>query len=325
MTRTLLTGGAGFIGSHVAESLLQNGHRLLIVDNLATGAKDNIPVGAEFVHADIADAEAMSEVGHRFAPQVIVHLAAQADVAASTKDPASDARVNVVGTLSLLQPAMTAQCRKFIFASSSVVYGEPAHQPVRERDPLRPISPYGASKLAGEHYVRVVCDLQQIPYTILRFGNVFGPRDPLSSHHVITCFVDALLSGQRPTIEWDGEQMKDYVYVADVASAVVAAIDYGDNEVCNIGSGAGVSVNDLYRLVCAATGSSTTPLYAPKRPGDVRQFIMDCTRAQQVLGWRATTLLDEALGATIEHKRSRSPWRAQEALTSYQQVQRTTV
>lgn len=306
MKRALVTGGAGFIGSHVTEALLRAGYQTLVLDNLVTGARENVPAGADFVPADITHVDAIADIARRFLPEVIVHLAAQTNVAASTADPAGDATVNLLGTLMLLRAAVSAGTRKFVFASSSTVYGDCTRQPVREDDPLCPISPYGVSKLAGEHYVRVVCESERLPYIILRFGNVFGPRDSVSSHHVITSFVDALLSRRRPTIEWDGKQTKDYVYVTDIAAAVVAAVDHGHNDVCNIGSGTGVSVKELFRLVCAATDSVATPLYSPQRPGDVRRFIMDCTRAQHLLGWCPTTPLVEALAATVEYSRARA-------------------
>jgi UDP-glucose 4-epimerase len=298
--RALVTGGAGFVGSHVTEALLQAGAEVVVLDNLASGSRDNLAAGAEFVLADITDTHAVTTLIRGLSSDVVVHLAAATEVAASMNDPAHDAVVNVVGTLSVLQAAMTNGCRKFVFASSSTVYGEPTRQPVHETDPLRPISPYGASKVAGEHYVRIVGELHRAPYTILRLGNVFGPRDTPRSHHVVTMFLDALVSGQRPAIDWDGEQTKDYVYVADVAAAVLRAIEHGDNDVFNVGSGTGTTVNEIFGLVCSVMDTRVTPEHRSRRAGDVRQVIMDCSKAHDVLGWRPDTPFEDGLRRTAE-------------------------
>jgi UDP-glucose 4-epimerase len=297
--RVLITGGAGFIGSHVAETLLRADCAVLVVDNLVSGSRDNVPAACDLLVADITDVAAMTRATRGYSPDAIVHLAAQTDVAASVADPGADAAVNVLGTLSVLQAGVASRCRKVIFASSSTVYGEPERQPVREDDVLRPVSPYGISKLAGEQYVRVIGDRAGMAFSTLRLGNVVGPRDRVESHHVVTSFVHALMCGEQPAIEWDGEQTKDYVYVVDVAEAVLAALDHGDNRVFNIATEAGTSVKQIFRLVSDGLGLDVTPIYQGRRPGDVRNFVMDCSRARRMLRWHARTSLADAVVATM--------------------------
>jgi UDP-glucose 4-epimerase len=304
LSRVLVTGGAGFVGSHVAEHLLQAGHEVLVVDNLATGSEANVPAGARLYVVDITDAQALDDVVSRFRPQLAFHQAAQTLVAASAADPVRDADVNVIGTVNVLRATARACCTKVIFASSGgTVYGNPERQPVPETAPLRPISPYGVSKVAGEHYVSAICGQAGMRFTILRYGNVFGPRDIPASQHVITAFLDALTRGKAPVIEWDGEQAKDYVYVSDVAEANVCAIERGDGETFNIGSGASTSVNRILQLICDLLDVEVVPERREKRPGDVRLFTLDCSKARSLLNWAPRTPFVDALRITADHYR----------------------
>lgn len=304
MTRALVTGGAGFIGSHVTDHLLEAGHEVLVVDNLATGTEANIRAGTRFALIDVTDARALDEAIRGFSPDVVFHQAAQTLVAASASDPVRDAEVNVIGTLNVVQSAARARCSKIVFASSGgTVYGNPQRQPVLETAPLRPISPYGISKMAGEHYVHALCDQLGMAHTVLRYGNVFGPRDLPASQHVITAFLHALVQGIPPVIEWDGQQAKDYVYVEDVARANLLAIDRGNGEAFNIGSGISVSVNEIFRLICSLMEVEIAPSRRERRPADVRQFTLDCSKARQTLGWYPRTPLKEALEITVQHYR----------------------
>jgi UDP-glucose 4-epimerase len=300
--RTLVTGGAGFVGSHVVEALLNAGHEVLAVDNLATGSRQNLPAGSEFGLVDITNREQLRSTFDQFRPEVVLHQAAQTLVAASASDPIRDSQINVVGTLNVLDAAASAGARKIVFASSGgTVYGNPERQPVAETEPLRPISPYGVSKVAGEHYIRVICDQRDMTYTNLRYGNVFGPRDIPASQHVITTFLYAIRRGSQPVIEWDGEQSKDYVYAADVAQANLCALEHGDNETFNIGSSSETSVNNIFQLVRELAGVAIEPGRAPKRTGDVRRFMLDCTKAQRVLGWQPTTSFRDGLRVTVAY------------------------
>ena len=300
--RTLVTGGAGFVGSHVVEALLREGHQVMVVDNLATGSRGNIPAEVEFSLTDIRSRDEVRRTFRQFQPEVVLHQAAQTLVAASASDPICDSEINVVGTLNVLDAAAQSGARKIVFASSGgTVYGNPSRQPVDERQPLLPISPYGVSKVAGEHYVRVICEQCGMTFTNLRYGNVYGPRDIPASQHVITAFLYAIRKGERPVIEWDGEQSKDYVYAGDVAQANVRALEHGAGESFNIGSGSEISVNEIFRLVTELAGVDIEPRRAPKRAGDVRRFTLDCRKAAELLGWSPRTPFIEGLRATVDH------------------------
>ena len=222
----------------------------------------------------------------------------------------------MLGTVNVVQAAIAAGSRKVVFASSGgTVYGNAQPQPVPETQPLNPISPYGVSKVAGEHYVRVLCGQAGMTCTILRYGNVYGPRDIPASQHVITAFLHALVKGERPVIEWDGEQAKDYVYVGDVAAAHVRAIDAGDGEAFNIGSGREVSVNTIFRQVCELFAVTIEPHRGQRRPGDVRRFTLDCRKADQMLGWRPATQFAEGLRQTVDDYRRLADLRRQDEAT----------
>ncbi|MEO6795564.1 MAG: NAD-dependent epimerase/dehydratase family protein [Candidatus Dormibacter sp.] len=314
--RTLVTGGAGFIGSHLVDALLAAGHRVSVVDNLVTGSRANLPDGAALIEADVRDQEAIARCFTQVTPSVVFHLAAQTLVATSSSDPLRDAQINVLGTVNVIQAAIAAGTRKLVFASSGgTVYGNPLIQPVPETHDLRPISPYGVSKVAGEHYVQVLCGRAGMASTVMRYGNVYGPRDIPASHHVITAFLDALLNGQPPIIEWDGEQAKDYVYVADVAAANVAAIAAGDGEAFNIASGVEISVNEIFRLVCQEMEVDVQPLRVERRPADVRRFMLDCTRADRMLGWTPTTSFADGLRQTVRYYRNQARLRRLRVVT----------
>ena len=254
--------------------------------------------------ADVRDQEAIARCFAHVTPSVVFHLAAQTLVATSSSDPLRDAQINVLGTVNVIQAAIAAGTRKLVFASSGgTVYGNPLIQPDPETHDLWPISPYGVSKVAGENYVQVLCGRAGMASTVMRYGNVYGPRDIPASHHVITAFLDALLNGQPPIIEWDGEQAKDYVYVADVAAANVAAIAAGDGEAFNIASGVEISVNEIFRLVCQEMEVDVQPLRVERRPADVRRFMLDCTRADRMLGWTPTTSFADGLRQTVRYYR----------------------
>ena len=314
--RTLVTGGAGFIGSHVVDALLAAGHEVTVVDNLATGSPANVRDGVELVEVDVCDREMITAVFRRIKPSTVFHLAAQTLVARSSSDPLRDAQINVIGTLIVARAAIAAGAGKLVFASSGgTVYGNPRQQPVPETHVLDPISPYGVSKVAGEHYIRVLCGHAGIANTILRYGNVYGPRDIPASQHVITAFLHALLNGQRPVIEWDGEQAKDYVYVGDVAAAHVCALTAGDGEAFNVASGREISVNEIFRLVCREMEVTVDPLRRERREADVRRFVHDCTKADRMLGWTPVTDIADGLRKTVRYYRNLANLRRVDALT----------
>ncbi len=300
--RALVTGGAGFVGSHIVEALVNAGHQVTVVDNLATGSRANLRPEAAFAEVDITNRPALRAVFDDTQPEVVLHQAAQTLVAASSSDPIRDSEINVVGTLNVLDAAGRTGVKKVIFASSGgTVYGNPDRQPVPETEPLKPISPYGVSKVAGEHYLRVICEQRGMAWTSLRYGNVYGPRDIPASQHVITAFLHAIARGSRPVIEWDGDQSKDYVYAADVAQANLCALERGDNEAFNVGSGTQISVNNIFALVCEMAGVDPVADHAPKRTGDVRQFTLDCAKAERLLGWRPITPFRDGLKTTVAY------------------------
>jgi len=304
--KILVTGAAGFIGSHVAEALLQRGHEVIIVDNLSTGRRENLPSEARFIEMDLASPE-LVQVVKDIGPDIVNHHAAHADVYQSVEDPAYDARVNVVGMLTLIQAAVTAGARKFIFASSGgAIYGDPDVVPCDETQLERPISPYGASKKAGEVYLETMSRMHGLDYTILRYPNVYGPRQhPYTEEgQVVSLFSRLMLAGRVPTIFGDGEQERDFVYVGDIVDANLRALEGGSGGTFNIGTGRGLTVNELYRRLKALTGYQGEAKYAPQRPGEVLRIALEASRAREALGWEPKTSLDVGLPATVDWIRS---------------------
>ncbi|WP_297162016.1 SDR family NAD(P)-dependent oxidoreductase [Thermogemmatispora sp.] len=302
--KILVTGGAGFIGSHLVDVYLEAGHEVFIVDNLWSeggGKLANIPAQAHFFRADITDAETMRDLFAHVRPEVVSHHAAQHSVAVSARDPLLDARVNVLGLLTILQNCTQVGVRKIIFASSAATYGTPPQLPVNEETPQRPESPYGITKMVGEHYLRYWHEAHGLTYTILRYGNVYGPRqDPNGEAGVIAIFARRFLSGEGVRIDWDGEQAKDYVFVSDVARANLLALERGDNDVFCIATGRPTSVNEIYRQLVTLTGFEAPIQRAPKRPGDIRLAYFDCRKAAQLLGWQPQVSLEEGIRQTVD-------------------------
>jgi UDP-glucose 4-epimerase len=306
--RILVTGAAGFIASHVAEAFVAQGHEVLVVDNLSTGRRENLPAGARFVEMDLVSPGLAKTVAD-FRPEIVDHHAAHADVRQSVDDPAHDARVNVVGMLSLIAAAAAAGTRKFLFASSGgAIYGDPDVVPCDETHPERPVSPYGASKKAGEVYLETMSRVHGLDYTILRYPNVYGPRQhPYTEEgQVVAIFSRLMLAGRTPTIFGTGEQERDFVYVGDIVDANLRALEAGSGGTFNIGTGEGLTVNDLYRRLKDLTGYQGEVKYAPARPGEVFRISLDASRARETLGWQPRTGLDEGLRATVDSIRSAS-------------------
>jgi len=300
MSKILVTGGAGFIASHIVDKLLELGHAVIVVDNLATGYRENVNPAARFYELDVRDPE-FAQLIESERPEVIDHHAAQTMVRVSTEQPLYDTRVNVQGIINLLTAAAKAGVRKVIFASSGgTVYGNCQHLPISENEPFAPESPYGISKTTSEFYLRYFAANYGVHYTALRYANIFGSRDTISSEHVITVFAKRLLQGQPPIIHWDGEQAKDYLYVDDAVQANLLALDRGDNQAYNIGSGKPVSVNDIYRLLVKMTGINIEAQHGPKRVGDVRLFYFDCSKAGRDLGWQPAVPFEDAVAHTLD-------------------------
>lgn len=297
--RILVTGGAGFIGSHVAERFLADGHEVAIVDDLSTGHLENLPPEATFYRCDIRDPE-LAAIFQEFRPEVVCHLAAQMSVRISIQRPRFDADTNVVGSINLLESAVAAGTQKIIYASTGgALYGEPRYLPCDEEHPIVPISHYGISKHTVEHYLELYAHLYDLDYTILRFPNVYGPRqDPEGEAGVVAIFIGLLQQGLQATIFGDGLQQRDFVYVSDVAEAHVLALSRGSRAVCNLGSGTGTSVLEIYNALCEVTGNDQPPRFAASRAGEVYRIYLTNQRANQVLGWSPQVALREGLRRT---------------------------
>ena len=292
--RILLTGGAGFIGSHVADAYVAAGHEVTVVDDLSTGKRRQVNAAARFVRADIRD-QSLERVFRKGRFDVVNHHAAQMDVRRSVDDPRFDADVNVRGLLNVLELARKHGVRKMILAASGGTYYGECKRPARESDPPRPLSPYGITKLAGEHYLRAYAVLHGVDFTILRYGNVYGPRqNPHGEAGVVAIFCQRLLAAQPVLVFGDGRQQRDYVFVADVARANLAALRRGRNEAVNIGTGRASSVNALFELLRRSHGGGTRE-FRPPRPGELFRSCLDIRHAGAVLGWRPRMALDEGL------------------------------
>lgn len=296
--RAMVTGGAGFIGSHIVDLLLAEGHDVSVLDDLSTGKRRNLNPAARFFEVDVRSAE-VGPLLRDERPEVVFHQAAQSSVKVSTDRPRFDAEVNVVGLINLLEACAAAGTRKVIFASSGATYGNPQYLPIDESHPQLPESPYGITKMVSEHYLKYYALDRGVAFTALRYGNVYGPRqDPHGEAGVVAIFANQLLSGRVPTIHSDGEQTRDYVFVGDVARANLAAATRGDGGCYGIGTGIPTSVNQIYSSLCDVLNMNVEPNHAPRRAGDLRDAHFDCGRAYEDLGWQATVDLRAGMART---------------------------
>jgi UDP-glucose 4-epimerase len=295
--RTVVTGGAGFIGSHLVDALLGRGDEVVAVDNLSTGRAEQVNRGAELVEADLRDGDALGRVLTRTRPDVCFHLAAQADVRVSVERPDYDADVNVLGTIRVLEAARAVGAQVVFSSTGGAIYGE-CRRPAAEDDPLAPISPYGASKLAGEEYLATWNRLHGSEHVALRFGNVYGPRqDPHGEAGVVAIFFGRLAEGRPVTIFGTGQQTRDYVYVGDVVAATLAAAGRPGG-VFNVGTGRETSVLELYDGCRRVSGVDLEPEFGELRLGELERSVLDPERAAAELGFRAEVSLDEGLART---------------------------
>ncbi|MSR21416.1 MAG: NAD-dependent epimerase/dehydratase family protein [Gemmatimonadetes bacterium] len=306
--RVLVTGGAGFIGSHVADAYLAAGDTVWVVDNLSTGRRENIPKRAEFVEMDIR-AEEVRNLFREVRFDVVNHHAAQIDVRVSVLDPAKDASINLLGLLNLTEAAIEVGTGRFVYVSSGgVVYGEPEQIPTPETAPKLPMSPYGVTKLTGEHYLNYYRKVRGLEYVALRYSNVFGPRqDPHGEAGVVAIFCNRLLSGEQLTIFGDGEQTRDHVFVRDVVAAnmLASSIDMGngvglDARAFNVGTGVGTSVNRLAGALEAVAGRAPGRDYKPERPGELRHSTLEASLLRS-RGWSPAFTLEQGLRETYDH------------------------
>ncbi len=299
--RIILTGGAGFIGSHVAEAYLSEGHEVLIIDNLSTGKEENIPDGAKFEKIDIRSGK-IKKIFRDFKPEILNHHAAQINLRYSIDHPVEDAEINILGMVNLLEAFREVNGKKVIFASSGgAMYGETEKIPTPEDHPPKPTSPYGTAKVTGEMYLYNYYYIHEIPYIALRYANVYGPRqDPSGEAGVVAIFISRILEGKTPRIYGDGEQTRDFVFVKDVAEANLRALSSDFVGGINIGTGRETSVNALFSEIASLLNYKEKPIYDDPIPGELRRSAIDNSIAKRVLGWEPRWRLREGLGETIQ-------------------------
>lgn len=307
--RILVTGGAGFIGSHVAEAYLAAGHEVAVLDDLSTGATENLPAAARFFRADIRGAE-VAAILAAFRPEVINHHAAQMSVAVSAREPRRDAEVNVLGLLNLLEGAVAHRVRRVVFASTGgAMYGDQPILPAAETVPPEPVSPYGVAKLAGERYLHAFRRMHGLEGVALRYANVYGPRqNPHGEAGVVAILCRAAVAGCPFTINGDGEQTRDYVAVSDIVRANLLALTLPVGEglaLLNLGTGREASVNDLVAHLRTLPGATCLVRHGPAKPGEQRRSALDASRAKRLLGWEPTVELPAGLAETLAWFRER--------------------
>lgn len=304
--KVLVTGGAGFIGSAVANRLVALGHEAVVVDDLSSGCPSDVPRQVAFYQADVRDGGALDDVLRRERPQVVSHHAAQVSVRESAADPARDASVNVLGLLNLLQACARHGVERFVFASSGgAIYGEQEKFPADEDHPLRPVSPYGITKLASEHYLRCFQTMHGLPFLALRYANVYGPPQcHRGESGVVALFAERLLRSESVRINGDGYQTRDFVYLDDVVDANVLAVMSSRQGIFNVGTGIETSVNGLFARLQRLTGNFVNPEYAPAMTGEQRRSVLDADRIARELGWKPRTSLADGLARTVAHLES---------------------
>lgn len=304
--KVLVTGGAGFIGSHVVDAFVVEGYEVVVVDDLSTGRRENLNTAAAFYQVDMTNEAALAEVFAKEKPDYVSHQAARAQVRESMERPTLYAQVNIIGSLNVLQLCRKHGVRKIVYASTGgAVYGEPEYLPADENHPVNPLDPYGASKHHVEHYLYLYERNWGLSYTILRYPNVYGPRqDPYGEAGVVAIFAKQMLSGGQPVINGTGEQERDFVYVSDIARANLLAIKRGDGEILNIGTGVGTSINAVFRSLSEAIGYSGKEVRGPAKAGEVFRIYLDASKARTELDWSVRVSLDEGLCRTVEYFRS---------------------
>ena len=304
--KVLVTGGAGFIGSHLVDRLILEGHDSVVVDNLVTGKRRNINRAATFYKMDVQSWR-LERAFRNERPNVVMHLAAQMDVRKSVEDPMFDAQVNVLGTLNVLQQAVKHGVRKVIFSSSGgAIYGEQETYPAPETHVLRPLSPYGLSKLCGEQYLSYFQRVSGLQAVSLRYANVYGPRqDPEGEAGVVAIFIQKMLNNEQAVINGNGRQTRDFVFVDDVVEANLAMMGQETQGTYNVGTGVETSINDLYRILVQHTGSTCKEMHGPAKKGEQARSVIDCTKLRQEVSWEPKADLSEGLKKTVEYFRAR--------------------
>ena len=302
--KILVTGAAGFIASHVADAYVGAGNEVVILDDLSRGAKRNVNPKARFYQCDIRDREAVESIFLAEKPGIVNHHAAQMDVRRGVREPHFDAQVNILGSLNVIESAVAHGARRFIYAATAGAgYGEPKQIPVPENYPINPITPYGISKHTVEHYLFTFQFLYGLQYVVLRYGNVYGPRQSSRGEAgVFAIFSEQMLSGIQPAIYGDGQKVRDYVFVSDVVRANVAALANGTNEIFNIGSGVATKDFEIFEQVRNLLGKTEIqPQYVPRRPGEIDRISLDISKAARLLDWAPQVPLDEGAQRTVRY------------------------
>lgn len=304
--RVLVTGGAGFIGSHIVDALTEQGHKVVVIDNLATGSKENINPNAKFYKMSIGNSH-LADIFGQEKPEIVNHQAAQTVVTKSTTDPLFDAQTNISGSLNVLVNCIRFKVRTMIYASSGgAIYGEPQYLPVDENHPVNPVSPYGVSKQTVEHYLRLYGLQGNLEYVALRYPNVYGPRqNPNGEAGVVAIFTRQMLSGEPATIFGAGTKTRDYIHVSDVVSANLLAMEQNHNGIYNIGSGRETSDKQMFDILAKLLGYQREPVFTEVRPGEIDRICLDATKAKAKLGWQTRIPLKEGLRTTVAYYKNR--------------------
>ena len=302
--KVMVTGGAGFIGSHVVDAMLAEGYEVVVVDNLESGGRENVQPDVTLAEIDLRD-PGLAQIFQEHQPRYVCHLAAQASITKSIRGPLVDADANIIGSLNVLEGCRKNGVEKILFSSSGgAMYGEPIDLPCDESHPVQPLSPYGAAKAAVELYLPIYRKLYGLKYSALRYANVYGPRqNPAGEAGVVAIFAGRMLNEEPVFINGSGEQERDFVYVEDIARANVMALTSDDDDAFNLGSGVGTSVNEICDRLCSMTGYAQAPEHRPAAEGEVFKIVLNTERACKVLGWEARVSLEEGLSRTVESLR----------------------
>ncbi len=302
MAKILVTGGAGFIGSNVADRFIKDGHKVVIIDNLSTGVEANLNKKAKFHKLDIRSA-VIDKIFEREKPEVLCHHAAQIDVRKSTDDPIFDAEVNIIGSLNLFNSCVKHKVKKVIFASTGgAIYGEQDYFPADENHPANPVSPYGVAKLTIEKYLHFYKEVYGINFVALRYANVYGPRqNPFGEAGVVAIFTERLLENKKAIINGDGKQTRDFVFVQDVVESNVLALKYPQSDIFNIGTGIETDINHIFRTLKKEAGSKQKELHGPAKSGEQQRSVIECLKAKRVLKWKPRYNLEEGIARTVQY------------------------
>ncbi|MCL6601788.1 MAG: GDP-mannose 4,6-dehydratase [Paenibacillus sp.] len=299
--RVMVTGGCGFIGSHLVDRLIKEEHHVIVIDNLSTGSLKNLNPQAKFVEMDIRDPN-IAQIFETYTPEIVFHLAAQVDVQKSINIPEFDASINIIGTINILNHCAKYNVNKIIYSSSAAIYGNPEELPINEDFISNPISFYGISKYTPENYIKVFCNISKLKYTILRFSNVYGERQSSKGEGgVISIFFNKYLNDAIPVIYGDGNQTRDFIYVKDVVSANVLVMHEGEYDTFNISTNTPVNINEIARKISDITNSTVETVYMPERPGDIKDSYMDNTKIFNKLGWVPSYTIEQGLAETYKN------------------------